>query len=149
MGCGNAQEKLEDEMLNLKISRIELQMERYKQVQLLKETQGKDISISKIPDYIDPKFINAQFRRNSNATSLKDVRNSQIRRRSKSFKSSRSVISSNSKNSKNVKNGELDKEKRRKSKSVHIKMEKIDEEDPNAEILKAKRRTVILGRTNQ
>ena len=146
MGCGNAQEKLEDEMLDLKISRIELQMERYKQVQLLKEKQGKDINIPKIPDYIDPKFINNQFRRNSNTTSIKEVKNFQVRRRSKTFKSSRSVVPSGLKSGKN---SETEKGKRRKSRSVHIKMDKIDEEDPDAEKLKAKRRTVILGKTNK
>ena len=146
MGCGNPQEKLEDEMLNLKIARIELQMERYNQIQLLKEKQGTQVNTSTIPDYIDPKFLNNQIRRNSNITSIKEVNNFQIKRRSKSFKTNRSVSSLSSKN---VKNTVPEKGKRRKSKSVHIHMEKIDEEDPNAPALKEKRKSIILGKTNK
>ena len=146
MGCGTAQEKLEDEMLNLKISRIELQMERYKQIQMLKETQGKEIITPKIPDYIDPKFMDNQIRRNSNITSIKEVNNIPIKRRSKSFKSNRSLVSFSSKN---VKNTTTDKGRKRQSKSVHIKMDKIDEEDPNAENLKAKRRSIIIDKTKK
>ena len=146
MGCGNPQEKLEDEMLNLKIARIELQMERYNQIQLLKEKQGTQVNTSTIPDYIDPKFLNNQIRRNSNITSIKEVNNFQIKRRSKSFKTNRSVSSLSSKS---VKNTVPEKGKRRKSKSVHIHMEKIDEEDPNAPALKEKRKSIILGKTNK
>ena len=47
MGCGNSKEKLEDEILNLKISLINVQMERYNQMQLLKEKNGFDIKIQK------------------------------------------------------------------------------------------------------
>ena len=144
MGCGNPQEKLEDEMLNLKIARIELQMERYNQIQLLKEKQGTKVNTSTIPDYIDPKFLNNQIRRNS--TSIKEVNNLQIKRRSRSFKTNRSVSSLSSKS---VKNTVPEKGKRRKSKSVHIHMEKIDEEDPNAPALKEQRKSIILGKTNK
>ena len=144
MGCGNPQEKLEDEMLNLKIARIELQMERYNQIQLLKEKQGTQVNTSTIPDYIDPKFLNNQIRRNS--TSIKEVNNLQIKRRSKSFKTNRSVSSLSSKS---VKNTVPEKGKRRKSKSVHIHMEKIDEEDPNAPALKEQRKSIILGKTSK
>ena len=134
----------EEEMLNLKIARIELQMERYNQIQLLKEKQGTQVNTSTIPDYIDPKFLNNQIRRNS--TSIKEVNNLQIKRRSKSFKTNRSVSSLSSKS---VKNTVPEKGKRRKSKSVHIHMEKIDEEDPNAPALKEQRKSIILGKTNK
>ena len=32
MGCGNPKEKVEDEMMKMKMARIELQMERHKQL---------------------------------------------------------------------------------------------------------------------
>ena len=40
MGCSNPQEKLEEEIMDLNINKIELQMEKYKQMQLL----GKNIN---------------------------------------------------------------------------------------------------------
>ena len=50
MGCGNPQEKLEDEMLNLKIARIELQMERYNQMKLLGQNKNTNkAKQSKVP----------------------------------------------------------------------------------------------------
>jgi hypothetical protein len=35
MGCGDAQEKLENKIMEMNIDKIELQMERYKQMKLL------------------------------------------------------------------------------------------------------------------
>ena len=57
MGCGNTKEKIENEMMEIKIARIELQMERYKDLQLLKDMDGKEIKRSTIPDYIDQEFL--------------------------------------------------------------------------------------------
>ena len=53
MGCGDAKEKIENEMVKMKMERIEIQMERQKQLKLLKEIDGTEINIKKIPDYID------------------------------------------------------------------------------------------------
>ena len=43
MGCGDPQEKLENKIMEMNIEKIELQMERYKQMKLL----GQDIDIIK------------------------------------------------------------------------------------------------------
>ena len=43
MGCGNPKVKVENEMMKMKMERIELQMERYKQLQKLKEIDGYEI----------------------------------------------------------------------------------------------------------
>ena len=43
MGCGDTKEKLEDQMMKMKMSRIELQMERMKALQALKEMDGKEM----------------------------------------------------------------------------------------------------------
>ena len=45
MGCGNPQEKLENEIMEMNINKIEIQMERYKQMKLLGE---KKYQITKI-----------------------------------------------------------------------------------------------------
>ena len=147
MGCGNSKEKLEDEMLDLKISRIEVQMERYNQMQLLKEKNGINVKSPDIPDYLDPKFAVNQTKRNSISTNIKEVKNNPAeRRRSKSFKTKRDSVVSNSKNSKNA---EAERRRSKRSKSVAIKFGKIDENDTNAKTLKAKRRTIILEKANK
>ena len=40
MGCSSAQEKLEEEIINMNINKIEIQMKKYQQMKLL----GKDIN---------------------------------------------------------------------------------------------------------
>ena len=144
MGCGNSKEKLEDEMLNLKISRIEVQMERYNQMQILKEKNGYNIKYPEIPDYLDHKYAINMTKRNSNSTNIKEIKNSSVGRRSKSFKTKRNSFLS----SKNVKSMDPEKGRSKRSKSVAIKLGKIDENEPNAKMLKAKRRNIILGKEN-
>ena len=157
MGCSDSKEKLEDQMLNLQISRIELQMERYKQLQLLKEEKGIEPNFPKIPDYIDQKFAINQSKRNSMSTNIKEVKNNPVKRRSKSFKTKRVTIKDN-KNLKitgmnnpanNQQNNFPEKRRENRSRSVAIKLDNIDENDTNAKELKAKRRAIILGKANE
>ncbi len=56
MGCSNAREKLEDQMMNLQIKRLEIQMEKYNQMKKLSKIEKHEIRQSFIPDYIDPNF---------------------------------------------------------------------------------------------
>ena len=46
MGCGDAQEKLENKIMEMNIDKIEIQMERYKQMKLL----GEDATTNKTKD---------------------------------------------------------------------------------------------------
>ena len=73
MGCGNPKEKLEDEIMKAKMARIELQMERYNQLKLLKNNYGKEMQTPLIPDYIDPDFLKDFYlnRQNSHSTTHK------------------------------------------------------------------------------
>ena len=75
MGCGDTKEKLEDQMMKMKMSRIELQMERMKALQALKEMDGKEMKRPIIPDYIDQKFLQQQIlkRQNSSSTLNQDM----------------------------------------------------------------------------
>ena len=91
MGCGNSKEKVEDEMLKMKMQRIELQMERYRQLQRLKEIDGCDRKAPVIPDYIDPNFNN----NNSNSTINKN-NNTNLRRRPIRSKSTKAFVLKNS-----------------------------------------------------
>ena len=56
MGCGSAREKIEDEMMVYKLERMEIQMEKEKELKKLAEIEGHAIERHQIPDYIDPEF---------------------------------------------------------------------------------------------
>ena len=56
MGCTSPREKLEDEMMVYKLERMQIQMEKEKELKKLAEIEGKCIKRSKVPDYIDPVF---------------------------------------------------------------------------------------------
>ena len=56
MGCGTAKEKIENEMMMLKLERTNVQMERKVNMKMLKEIDGIPPSGIKIPDYIDENF---------------------------------------------------------------------------------------------
>ena len=56
MGCGGAKEKLEDQMMLVKLKRMEIQMEKEKELKKLSEIEGKPVQRGIVPDYIDPEF---------------------------------------------------------------------------------------------
>ena len=56
MGCGSPREKIEDEMMVYKLERMEVQMEKEKELKKLAEIEGHTIERHFVPDYIDPKF---------------------------------------------------------------------------------------------
>ena len=57
MGCGNSKEKIEDEIMKAKLERINLHMERMKQIKALENIEGHPIKCPIIPDYIADDFI--------------------------------------------------------------------------------------------
>ena len=86
MGCGNPKEKVEDEMMKMKMARIELQMERHKQLQLLKKIDGCDMKTPSIPDYIDQNFLNDYISKKRNSEGIININDIPRRtKRSKSF----------------------------------------------------------------
>ena len=56
MGCAGTREKIEDKMMLMKLERMEVQMEKEKNLKKLSEIEGHTIKRNHIPDYIDPKF---------------------------------------------------------------------------------------------
>ena len=56
MGCAGAKEKIEDKMMLMKLERMEIQMEKEKELKKLAEIEGHTIKRNHVPDYIDPKF---------------------------------------------------------------------------------------------
>ena len=78
MGFGNAKEKIEDEIMKIRMERAEIQMQRDKQLQLLREIYGFEKKPALIPDYIEDK------KRNSSSTIAKEENTKHIRRSHKS-----------------------------------------------------------------
>ena len=60
MGCGSTKEKIENEMIAMKLERVGIQMERRNQIKLLEEMDGRKIKEPTIPDYsvLSPKEKN-------------------------------------------------------------------------------------------
>ena len=56
MGCAGEREKIEDKMMLMKLERMEVQMEKEKELKKLSEIEGHTIKRQQIPDYIDPAF---------------------------------------------------------------------------------------------
>ena len=56
MGCTTPKEKIEDQMMQIKLLRMEIQMERENKVNQLSQMEGRKITYQHIPDYIDPQF---------------------------------------------------------------------------------------------
>ena len=52
MGCGNVREKIENEMIEMKMERTKIQMERRNNIKLLEEIDGRKIKRPIIPDFI-------------------------------------------------------------------------------------------------
>ena len=90
MGCGNVKEKLENEILKVKMDRNVVQYERKKQFQLLKEIYGCEHEIPNIPDYIDTTPIGNHIKNKKNSIpvpSSKHRKKKKLRpKRSSSFK---------------------------------------------------------------
>ena len=84
MGCGNSREKIEDQMMKIKMARIEVQMERYNHLEKLKDMDGRQRKAPLIPDYIDQTFIKKYFLKKLNSTSNEDTKRRRPGR-SKSF----------------------------------------------------------------
>ena len=61
MGCSSPQEKIEDQMMKIKLLRIDIQMERENKIKQLSEMTGKKIKYKNIPDYIDPEFAKQNY----------------------------------------------------------------------------------------
>ena len=50
MGCGTPKEKLENEIIAMKLERVWVQMERRNQIKLLEDIDGVKINEPNIPD---------------------------------------------------------------------------------------------------
>ena len=95
MGCGTSKEKIENEMIQMKMARSEVQMERFNQMKLLKEIDGTEVKAPIIPDYIDQDFLKDKISKLNSSTKLQDINSKNILRpiRNKSFAIKRKNLS--------------------------------------------------------
>ena len=84
MGCGDPREKIENEMLKMKMERTVIQMERKNQLKLLKDIDGIELKIPKIPDYINESSNTNQDtkrkRRNETESEKKKIKKLKLRK---------------------------------------------------------------------
>ena len=114
MGCGNPKEKLEDEMMKIKMSRIEIQMERHNQLKLLKSMNEAQVKTAIIPDYIDRQFLQNHLKKKIPTLSLRNTnKEGTLNRRARRFKSSK-VLAVNKKSK--IFNFDEEEQKRKKLK---------------------------------
>ena len=96
MGCGNAKEKIENEILKVKMVRNVVQYERRKQLELLKGIDGCEQEIPIIPDYIDTTPIGHHIKNKKNSIpvpSSKPRKKKKLRpKRSSSFKLKKNAL---------------------------------------------------------
>ena len=56
MGCGSPKKDVENQMMIMQLERVNIQMERVKNLKLLEDMDGCKRTVNPIPDYIDPNF---------------------------------------------------------------------------------------------
>ena len=89
MGCETPKEKLENEIIAIKLERVGVQMERRNQIKLLEDIDGVKINEPNIPDYLaaKPKEKNISIDKSLNMITTKSKNSSKSienRNRSKS-----------------------------------------------------------------
>ena len=93
MGCAGAREKIEDQMMLMKLERMEVQMEKEKHLKRLSEIEGHTIKGGQVPDYIDPKFAKEKkiydddyFNNDKKTEAFSKIKNKKIKNGSKKKK---------------------------------------------------------------
>ena len=76
MGCGTPKEKLENEIIAMKLERVGIQMERRNQIKLLEDIDGVKINEPNIPDYLagKPKEKNINTDKSPNMITVKSIK---------------------------------------------------------------------------
>ena len=113
MGCGNPREKIEDELLKAKFERNQIQYERQRQMQLLKELDGTEYKSHVIPNYEESAKTNEDTK---NKPPIKSRTLEMEPKRSRSLSFKKSLINRQKTNSKFIKRKKSMKEKTIKEK---------------------------------
>ena len=80
MGWETSKEKLENEIIAMKLERVGVQMERRNQIKLLEDIEGVKINEPNIPDYLaaKPKEKNINLDKSSNMIAVKSVKSKNL-----------------------------------------------------------------------
>ena len=133
MGCTSGdKEKIEDQMMLMKLERMEIQMEKEKHAKKLSEMEGKDIKPGNIPDYIDPEFAKEKniYDDDGNENLKTDAGNKKDKKDKKDMEKSKKEKSKK----------EKVKEKKPKEKEKKEKKEKKDKKDDKKDKKKDKKK---------
>ena len=103
MGCTNTREKIEDKMMVYKLERMEIQMEKEKELKKLAEIEGHTVERHNVPDYIDPDFARERKIYEKEKEKLKKKKEKD-EKSSKKDKESKTSSSSHKKKKKDKKN---------------------------------------------
>ena len=140
MGCAGDREKIEDKMMLMKLERMEIQMEKEKQLKILSDIEGHEIKRNHIPDYIDPKFAREKQIYDDDDDEIGDKKTSDSRKKSKSEKKIKDVKKGKSKdNKKDIKEKKTKDKKKDKSKK-----DKKDKKDKKYDGKKKKKKIAII-----
>ena len=111
MGCTGSRENLEDQILLMRLDRMEVQMMKELELKKLSENHGVAIKKGFIPDYIDPDFAKEnniyeddEYMLNNNAYKYKDKERERDKDRDRDISNTKSEIKrpKKSKSSKDV-----------------------------------------------
>ena len=100
MGCGSVREKLEDQMMVYKLERMEIQMEKERELKKLSDIEGHAIERHHVPDYIDPQFAKEK-RLYIEQKENKENQNNNTNESKKKKKNKRMIVKVGTKKSKN------------------------------------------------
>ena len=116
MGCAGAREKIEDKMMLMKLERMEIQMEKEKELKKLAELEGHTIKRSHVPDYIDPKFAKEKQIYDDDDDEIGDKKTDDMTRKKGKGKSPKKNDKKEKKEKKNKSKKEKNDDKKKKKK---------------------------------
>ena len=119
MGCGTPQEKIEDQMMAYKLERMDVQMQKEKELKKLAEIEGHVIERGHVPDYIDPEFAK------KNNIYIDNIDKINIKNDKKKI-SITDINEKRKKNSKDNKDKKKDKKSKFKNTSKSVKKDKTE-----------------------
>ena len=117
MGCTGEREKIEDKMMLMKLERMEIQMEKEKELKKLSEMEGHNIKRQPIPDYIDPEFAREKQIYDDDEEEIGDKKTDDVRKKDKKNDKDKKDKNKDKKDKKDKKIISKDKNKKKRKKS--------------------------------
>ena len=126
MGCAGEREKIEDKMMLMKLERMEVQIEKEKELKKLSELEGHTIKRQNIPDYIDPAFAREKHIYDDDDEEIGDKKTDDARKKDKNDKKDKKDKKDKDKDSKKNKDKKEKKDKEKDKKKEKEKKDKTD-----------------------